>query len=445
MSYSLADLPVEVLEQILLFVPTPRALCRIGTTCSALSRLLTANERVEQNVWGSLYRKRWKCGNIFPQSDTNISYRSYKARHVQDHATFHSLLDVSETVERERDYGLGSKRLGQDPICSTLGNIYYSFDLLRSVANKDPAVALLYPEKNKSVSLVTRCVATMVLDNMHFLELGGKMNCILHGMGDTNSSFAEEGALLLMESQRLWSELLVLDSSPLERMQAVCNKLDELASGLQHLIDTHMGHASPLDVVTLLGTMLVDELGFSVSNVRDNADKSSIERVLGSKTGFPMTMAVICQALLRRVGVPVTIARAHRQVILGLPGNEVFVDVFCGCRLLSPSELRARSDNTWGQTNSVVFKEAEVVGAMIKDLIPCYAPSRHPARTTEIWNFSFRTAILDTLWNGTDIESTRYQYTYPDPAIWKHFNLINDDTFWRHTEAPYYHSEAENS
>ena len=78
MSDSLANFPAEVIEQILLFAPSPRAVTRVGGTCSTLHELVTTNER----IWNSLYKRRW----IIMRESSQLVYsrQDYVDRHGQD-------------------------------------------------------------------------------------------------------------------------------------------------------------------------------------------------------------------------------------------------------------------------------------------------------------------------------------------------------------------------
>ena len=100
MNISVADFPAEVIEQILLFVPTPSALCRVAATCSALSELVSTSER----VWDCRYKKRWSHRD---SSIVAFSQHHYKVRLLQDKEKLRRLQEVSVAVGRLQEYGLG--------------------------------------------------------------------------------------------------------------------------------------------------------------------------------------------------------------------------------------------------------------------------------------------------------------------------------------------------
>jgi hypothetical protein len=100
------DFPDEVIEQILLFVPTPRAVCRVGTTCSSLCELVATNER----IWDHMYKKRWSKRD---SSITMYTQQHYKDQHAADGETLRELQMVSQELGQKKDYGL-RKPIGQN-------------------------------------------------------------------------------------------------------------------------------------------------------------------------------------------------------------------------------------------------------------------------------------------------------------------------------------------
>jgi len=436
MSVSFVELPSEVLEQILLFVPTPRALCRIGTTCSSLAETLATSER----VWNHLYKKRWTY-QVY-SAETTFSQRDYRARHVQDGETLCRLLTVSDEVAHKQDYGLG--RRFENPMWTQLYSEQGSFDVLRSVAINNPEIKALY---QKDISLVTRSLATQLLDLVHFSnvlrQLVGLFNEIHNEASEDH--LVEEAALLFAESQRKWNDLMSDKRSPSDRRCTVRESLDNLGRQLQSRIDGCGGNMSVMDTVSLLHTMLVGEMGFSISNVHDNVDKSFIDRVLISRIGFPIVLAVIFQSILRRVGVSVGIVCVPERVILGLPGGEPYVDVFSGCQRLSLGDLRALlrgHEPGW----SIPLKDTEVLELLIDGFGCCYDETAQHTRSIRVRTASERIGLLtsmsDSLIDGEIFSTMRSDTTgaYLDPEIFRHFNLINDDTMRRHNEAPYFRS-----
>ena len=102
--------------------------------------------------------------------------------------------------------------------------------------------------------------------------------------------------------------------------------------------------AEPLTQLNILSEFLFDHLGFS-GNREDYYDpaNSLLDRVLVRRVGVPVTLALVYVEVGRRAGVPLW--------GVGMPGHflvrhrreaEVFVDVFHGGILLSAEECRER-------------------------------------------------------------------------------------------------------
>ena len=91
------------------------------------------------------------------------------------------LLEVSEAVEKERDYGLG--RDYRNPSWDELFRRLDSFDLLRSVANDAPEIKSLY---QKHISLITRSLATQLLDDGHYRNIHQQFSELLIDIHEGN-------------------------------------------------------------------------------------------------------------------------------------------------------------------------------------------------------------------------------------------------------------------
>lgn len=439
MTSSLTDLPGEVLEEIFLFVPTPRALCRLGTTCSSLSEAVTTNER----VWNHIYKKRWIHRD---SSVEEFSYRDYKARHLEDGKTLKRLLKLSDIVAKKEDYGLG--REFRERLWNKLLGKLNSFDLLRSVAKNDPQLQTLY--ERTPFSLITRCLATQLVDWVHFGKLMHQMNVFMNDFSLRNPSdcLVEDIILLMGESQRPWQELLLSNASMAERIDTTRHKLDELGRQLQSRINEHGSHVDPSGVVGMLYTMLVDEMRISITDAQNNVELASIERVLQpSGSGWSITVAVIIKCILRRVGVLVTVFLGKERVILGLPGNvEAYVDVFAGCVPLSGRDLRTLQSH--GDVGTLLLTNSMIVKVMDDSVCHCVETTMHSTRTTRIYaarekacSFSF--LISCSTAGMVEVEASFEQsFQYLDPGVFSHYNLINDDTMRRHDESPFLAEEV---
>jgi len=148
---------------------------------------------------------------------------------------------------------------------------------------------------------------------------------------------AEDEGLALTEA----AAAIAQDEHPQLDPQAVLDQIDTLADRLKRRLP---GDAAPLQRLRLLNHYFFNELGF-VGNVNDYyaLDNSYLHRVLATRRGIPITLALLYLELAGAVGLP---ARGvsfpgHFLVKLKLPQGEVVIDPFDG-RSLSRQELDER-------------------------------------------------------------------------------------------------------
>lgn len=179
---SAEDLPDEVIEQILWFVPSPRAVCRFASTCSRFSELIVhGNER----LWDQLYKKRWRQKSVMMMKDEPVvtfSRRDYIYRHAHDRETLCRLVELTTAVAaREQDnYGLGWPL--QNQLFFLMSKDTYSFDILRSVAKNDGLAKSLY---NPNVSTLARCLATQLVDIIYFNRVMQETSLLMKTLDQT--------------------------------------------------------------------------------------------------------------------------------------------------------------------------------------------------------------------------------------------------------------------
>jgi regulator of sirC expression with transglutaminase-like and TPR domain len=197
---------------------------------------------------------------------------------------------------------------------------------------------------------------------------------------------------------------------------------------------------------------MVDEMGFA-GNVDNYYDvrNSSFDHVLKSRKGIPMTLAVIYKCILHRVGVYVDMIGLPGHVVLGIPGGDAFVDVFNGGRTLSLDDCRDIVQSygiEWRPDFTRPLEPKHVIIRMFNNIENCLARALRQSRTTRAYSSMVRTVAFRTLMQYFNPEGSQFQISqnpcaFMDPAIFRHYNLINGDTMRRHTEAPFFQFQAE--
>jgi len=131
------------------------------------------------------------------------------------------------------------------------------------------------------------------------------------------------------------------DMQPQLDIQGVLAEIDGLAARLKQRI---AADAPPLQRLRLLNRYFFNELGFA-GNINDYyaADNSYLHRVLATRRGIPITLALIYIEIAQQVGL---VARGvsfpgHFLIKLKMPQGEVVVDPFNG-QSLSRDDLAER-------------------------------------------------------------------------------------------------------
>jgi regulator of sirC expression with transglutaminase-like and TPR domain len=421
------DFPDEVIEQILLFIPTPRAVCRVGATRSSLFQLVANNER----IWDHMYKKRWSKRD---SSITTYAQQHYKDQHTADGEILRQLQTVSQEIGQKEDYGLGrefTNQMWEDIYCN--GD---SFNVLRAVAKDDPTIKALYDMK---VSPILKCVAAELMERSHFQGTLPRLSYLsehLNGGNDNKIELLEEVSLLFSETMWTWQELLARD--PDSRIRDTREMLDGIVKALSSRFDTQgtMEGSNPLEAVRALNKIMIEEMGFA-GNTEDYYDvkNSSLYHVLKSRKGIPLTLAVIYKLVLSEVSIDVDIIGLPGHVVLGIPGTHTFVDVFEGGRVLSPEDCREIVQSyrrfEWREDYLLPLSVKDVLVRMLSNVLACLA--RGMQQTTSVRGFvllvrtaAFR-ASMQGLAQNVVAPYMRSGYRFLDPKIFRHFGLLDDE------------------
>lgn len=145
---------------------------------------------------------------------------------------------------------------------------------------------------------------------------------------------ADDASLSLIEA----ATAIAQDDFPGLDMQAVLSEIDALADRLRRRIPAD---AVPVQRLRWLNRFFFQELGFA-GNVNDyyDPDNSYLHRVLATRRGIPITLAVLYAELANQIGLT---ARGisfpgHFLVKVKMPKGEVVIDPFTG-QSLSREEL----------------------------------------------------------------------------------------------------------
>ena len=123
--------------------------------------------------------------------------------------------------------------------------------------------------------------------------------------------------------------------------------LDHYASAVR---DQVPANASPAGRAEALGRYLFGELGFQ-GNSDDyyNPDNSYFNRVLETQTGIPITLSLLFVEVGRRIGLRCRGVGMPGHFLVGLEGEDVYVDPFNGGETLDSSGCRQLAERLFGQ------------------------------------------------------------------------------------------------
>ena len=158
-----------------------------------------------------------------------------------------------------------------------------------------------------------------------------------HPLDYFSALVAEDAGFVLLEA----AILLAQDEYPALDVQGVLEQIDALAHRLSQRLPAD---ASPTHRLRMLNRYFFRELGFA-GNVNDyhHADNSYLHRVLQTRKGIPISLALLYIELAQQIGLT---ARGisfpgHFLVKLRLPAGEAVIDPFTG-ESLSRERLEER-------------------------------------------------------------------------------------------------------
>lgn len=373
------------------------------------------------------------------------SRQDYVDRHGQDGETIRRLALVARAVETERDYGLG--REYRMPTWMELIEGMDSLEILSFIARNDAQIKTLYTHVN--VTPLLRALATELLLMVHCRHVLKDLEHLkkdIHREEVDDTNLLEQGSLLLSQCILSWKDLLLPEN---EAPRYTCRhsraKLDELGNQLQDRLDSRGGveALSTLGAVGLLNAMLIEDMGFAGNDENYYDEKnSSIDHVLKSRKGIPLTLAVIYKLILNRVGVIVDIIGLPGHVVLGIPHQETFVDVYNGGRTLSVEDCRnivLSYEVEWNTRFLAPLTVVDTILRMERNAEGCHVRAWHQSMLTKnlysyhrLDGFAY---LLEPDRYGRQM--LQYGMTYVDPEIFRHFDLIDDDTMRRHQRAAF--------
>ena len=200
------------------------------------------------------------------------------------------------------------------------------------------------------------------------------------------SSLVQSGdSLPLLET----AACIAQDEYPDLDMQSVLGEVDELLARLKRRIAPD---APPLQTLRLLNQYFFRELSFAGNvNHYDDPGNSYIHRVLKTRRGIPISLAVLWMELAQGVGLSVSGVGfpGHFLVKVSLPKGQVVIDPFTG-QSLGREELSERLDAFRPSPSAPIEEEVplglylqaaaprEIIARMLRNL-------KHIHRSQEDW------------------------------------------------------------
>lgn len=419
-------LPAELLEHIFGYLSEPRSLCRVACSCKVFSEAVNVNH----HLWTRFYQRRWtyhysKC--------PAMNQEGYKERHVRDGFAVQRVLDMAQSLTRERHYGLGTRC--HDPRWIQLCEDVDSFDVLRLMARNK--LQEFYPNRN-TLTPLQQCIASQLVDTVHFRIVLQQFHSAVFNLVRSEDELLEEGVILISESLCNWNDVLNDNVATLSRIRAC---LDELASLIQRRSEEHM---TAVDTVWLLKTILFEELGFVLDKDDPciNVERFCVAQVLRTRQGRPLPLAVLFKCILHRAGIRIDIIRLDDgRVLLGLPNEQVYVNVF---------DEENQRPTPWDLTAVKSLSRTDILSSLVVEIIACHAvvmmmpgAMRRGELNARRYIGLSRCAVLFRLLTtsqrvpkpfGLDRWLTRFR----DPEIFHHYGLINERTMTRYSKKPFW-------
>ena len=129
----------------------------------------------------------------------------------------------------------------------------------------------------------------------------------------------------------------------------VDSHLSSLDSLAQRILAESGDGASPAEQTSRLGRYLFDELGFR-GNSEDyySPDNSYFNRVLETKTGIPITLSLLVLEVGRRIGLRYRGVGLPGHFLVGLEGQDLYLDPFNAGTLLTADGCRDLVERLFG-------------------------------------------------------------------------------------------------
>jgi hypothetical protein len=432
---SFNHLPTEVLGQILSFGATePQTLCRVACSCKALSEAVIDNEE----LWTSLYLKRWSYQSIMR---SEISRQGYRDRHLRDRRALERLMQVSKVFARKPDYGLGRKC--NDPMWIQLSEDVDSFDIFRLVARNDDEIKTLYHGIQNKITPLVQCLATHLLEAVHYRMVLQNLHVLLTKGDDeldSENEFLEESVMLFAESLWTWQDLLA--SNIRERIPRTQQRVGNLALLLKAFLKQKglIENLSAIEVIKLLNTFLMDRMGFTLDLANSALESSSVEYTMETHKCTPIMLAFIGKIILSRVGFRVDIVCLDDsgRMALGLPDDEVSFELCNGTWGMTEWKPATNKPSSPRVVLYLIMRDVEVyyvnfAGRGIREL------------STRLYMNLFWVQILMDLINDTSAMPLPFQIhkwltRFLDPAIFYHYDLINQRRMQRYSKTAFWYA-----
>ncbi|KAI9566051.1 hypothetical protein GHT06_009851 [Daphnia sinensis] len=151
-------------------------------------------------------------------------------------------------------------------------------------------------------NMTSRFYACKVLKSLRYQSIEKKLQELM-GLPESKTSLLE-GAVLICQ----WTQV---EEANLISLSNVMQKLNEISSRVKELLLDKYNIADPLNVTTgtakkilhCINQVLYDEMGFRVMQSNYTLENVFIDKVLESRTSFPITLCIIYREVALRMGI----------------------------------------------------------------------------------------------------------------------------------------------
>ena len=211
----------------------------------------------------------------------------------------------------------------------------------------------------------------------------------LHGNGDFQQLFAQQAQ---REDSEIELDLAALylagEEYPDLDLAHYLNLLDRIATEVDEAAAKVDGDTSLVDS---LNRYFFDRQGYS-GNAADyyNPDNSYLNRVLDTRQGIPITLAVIYLEICRRLGIAAHGVGLPGHFIIALEDLDLFLDPFNGGQLLSAADCRRLVQDLfgthfpWREEFLAAYTKQEILFRMLSNLKAIYSRDRDYRRGASV-------------------------------------------------------------